>query len=79
MNRWIALLIGVALGLVASIALMLVVAYAVLPLIDARDEMSRGLVSTLVLFFSAPLFAIIGGAIGHRRAVRTASQDESHN
>jgi hypothetical protein len=57
-------------GFVAAAALMLAVAYLLLPSIGAGDDMSRGIVSTIVLVFSAPVLAVLGGIFGYKRTAK---------
>jgi hypothetical protein len=70
MNPWLGVIIGVLAGCIASVALVLVVAYLLLPLIGAGDDMSRGIMSTIVLVFSAPVLAVVGGILGYKRTAR---------
>lgn len=70
MSPWLGAIVGVLAGLVVSIVFMLVVAEVVLPLIGAGDHMSRGIMATIVLVFSAPAFALLGGFLGYKRSVR---------
>jgi hypothetical protein len=75
MSPWAAALVGVLAGLVASVALTLAVTEVVLPMIGAGDAMSRGIMGTIVLVFSAPAFALVGGLIGYRRSARRRRGD----
>lgn len=70
MSPWVGAIVGVLAGLVASVALMLAVAYLLLPLLGAGDDMSRGIMSTIVLVFSAPVLAVLGGVFGYKRSVQ---------
>jgi hypothetical protein len=69
-SPWIAAIVGVLAGLAISVALTLVVAEIVLPMIGAGDHMSRGIMATIVLVFSAPAFALLGGFLGYKRSLR---------
>ncbi len=70
MSPWVGAICGVLAGLVVSVALMLAVAYLLLPLIGAGDDMSRGIMSTIMLVFSAPVLAVLGGFLGYKRSAQ---------
>lgn len=70
MNTLAYILAGLFLGLVTSLALVIVIGW-VFPLFHGgagKDAMTQGLTGTLVLFFSAPLLGILGCFLGYRKA-----------
>ena len=70
MRTFLYILSGLILGLLASFVLVLVVGW-LFPLFHdgaGRDAMTQGIMGTLVLVFSAPVFGVFGCILGYRKA-----------
>ena len=69
MRKLVSALLGIALGACLSLLLAAAVVF-VFPLITGAggDEMSQGIMGTLVVGVSAPILGLIGAIIGYRMA-----------
>ncbi len=63
---------GLVLGVVAALILTLVFLY-LFPLITGlgSDEMSQGIMGTLLMVFSAPILGLLGVAIAYKHSIKS--------
>lgn len=66
MNKFLIITLGIITGLLASLLFVGIVGW-LYPLLTGSggDNMTQGIMGTIILFFSAPLFAIAGGVIAY--------------